>query len=137
MTDPFATIEDIETLWRPLTEAEAARATALLPVVSDTLRQAAKDRHYDLDAMIEDETVYDSVIKSVVVDVIRRQLTQASAQPITQMSQTAGSYTESTSYLTPSFGVLVYDNELNRIGLKKRQRLTMIDAYMGIFEARS
>jgi hypothetical protein len=65
--------------------------------------------------------------------VIRRQLTQASSQPITQLSQTAGPYTESTSYLTPSFGVLIYDNELKRIGLIRKQRLTMIEADLGIF----
>jgi hypothetical protein len=135
--DPFATIEDIELLWRPLSDSETTRAGAMLPVVSDTLRQAAKDKGLNLDDMIEAGDVFINVVKSVVVDVIRRYLTQSDAQPITQMSQSAGGYSESATYLTPSYGILVYDNELARIGIRRKQRITMIEADLGIFDRKS
>ena len=39
MSEPFATVSDIITLWRPLTNDEQTRAAALLPLVSDEIRQ--------------------------------------------------------------------------------------------------
>ena len=47
----FATVDDITSLWRPMTPAETERADALLPVVSDTLREEAKRVGKDLDEM--------------------------------------------------------------------------------------
>ena len=47
----FATIQDIETLWRPLTASEQSRAEAMLPLVSDELRVLAKNAGKDLDQM--------------------------------------------------------------------------------------
>ena len=55
MTESYATIEDLQTLWRPLTEAEEARAELLLPAVSDLLRQYAKNAGQDLDDRIAQE----------------------------------------------------------------------------------
>ena len=48
----FATIQDIETLWRPLTASEQSRAEAMLPLVSDELRVLAKNAGKDLDQFI-------------------------------------------------------------------------------------
>ena len=45
----FASIDDIIELWRPLTNEEITRATALLPVISDTLRVEADKAGVDLD----------------------------------------------------------------------------------------
>ena len=39
---PFATVQDIADLWRPLTNEEINRAEKLLEVVSDSLRVEAK-----------------------------------------------------------------------------------------------
>ena len=50
MSQPFATVEDIQTLWRPLSSSEQSRAAALLPLVSDELRVLARDVNVDLDA---------------------------------------------------------------------------------------
>ena len=48
----FATIEDITTLFRPLTVAETERAQALLPIVSDSLRVEAQKVGKNLDEMV-------------------------------------------------------------------------------------
>ena len=43
MNEPFATVEDIEKLYRPLTAAEQSRAEALLPLISDEIRVLGKE----------------------------------------------------------------------------------------------
>lgn len=126
----FATTEDIVNLWRALTETEAARATYLLDVASDTLRQQAKERGYDLDQMIEDGDVYESVVKDVTIAAVTRILrSSTTAEPMTQFSQAALGYSISGTYLNPQGGIFFYDNELARLGLKKKQRLGRIELY--------
>lgn len=48
----FATVEDIQTLKRPLTASEQERAEALLPVVSSLIRFEAKKTGRDFDEMV-------------------------------------------------------------------------------------
>ena len=40
--EPFASVDDVINLWRKLTQDEIKRADALLPVISDSLREEAK-----------------------------------------------------------------------------------------------
>ena len=51
----FATIDDLQELWRPFKNIdEANRAESLLEVVSDSLREEAKRVGKDLDKMVEE-----------------------------------------------------------------------------------
>ena len=125
----FATIEDINNLWRPLTQEETARAEALLTVVSDALRLEAEKVGKDLDLMIEEKPTYSSVLKSVVVDIVARTLmTSTSGDPMIQEAQSALGYSWSGTYLVPGGGLFIKDAELKRLGLK-RQRYGVIDYY--------
>ena len=82
----FATIEDIISLFRELNKEEIKRATALLPVVSDSLRVEAKKVGKDLDKLAEDNS-FSNVLKSVVVDIISRTLlTSTENEPMVQTS---------------------------------------------------
>ncbi len=124
----FATIEDITKLWRPLTTEEIERAEALLPVVSDNLREEARKVGKDLDEMAEDET-YANVLKSVVVDIISRTLlTSTESEPMIQTSESALGYSWSGTYLVPGGGLFIKRTELARLGLR-RQRYGVIDFY--------
>ena len=126
----FAVTDDIVIMWRALTEAERERAEVLLEVSSDTLRQIAKDRGYDLDQMIEDGKVYATVVKDVVIAAVTRVLrSSTTSEPITQFSQSALGYSISGTYLNPQGGIFFFDNELQRIGLNKKQRLGRIELY--------
>ena len=51
----FAKIEDVEKLWRSLTEDEKERAKNLLPIVEDSLRMEADKVGKNLDRMIEEK----------------------------------------------------------------------------------
>lgn len=125
----FATVEDLETLWRSLKFDERKRAEALLKIVSDSLREEAKKVSKDLDKMVLDSQSYQSVVKSVTVDVVARTLmTSTDQEPMTQMSESAMGYSFSGSYLVPGGGLFIKESELKRLGFKK-QRYGVIDLY--------
>lgn len=118
----FATIDDVIALWRPITPEEVDRATALLPVISDSLRYEAKKVGKNLDTMIEESAELASVAKSVTVDVVARTLnTSTTAEPMSQMSQSALGYSVSGTYLVPGGGLFIKKSELARLGLRRQQ----------------
>lgn len=124
----FATVDDLELLWRPLEEEERERASALLKVVSDSLRVEAKKVGKDLDAMATDEA-FQTVVRSVVVDVVARTLmTSTNQEPMVQSSESAMGYSWSGSYLVPGGGLFIKNSELSRLGLKK-QRYGVMNFY--------
>lgn len=119
----FATINDIISLWRALTPEEITRATALLPIVSDSLREEAKKVGEDLDAKAEESATFSSVLKSVTVDVVARTLmTSTEGEPLAQESQSALGYSWSGTYLVPGGCLFIKDKELARLGLKQQRR---------------
>lgn len=123
----YATVEDINKLFRQLSMQEEERSNALIPIVEDLLRQEAKKVGKDLDKMIEDEEIYPNTIKSVIVDVISRVLmTSTNKEPMTQYSQSALGYSVSGTFLSPGGGIFIKKSELSRLGLKK-QKIGTID----------
>ena len=129
MAEPFATVADITALWRPLSEAEKERAEALLPVVSDSLRQEAIKVGKDLGQMLADGEVLENVLRSVVVDVVARTLmTSTDSEPMTQFSESALGYSASGTFLVPGGGLFIKSSELARLGLK-RQKYGVIDLW--------
>lgn len=125
----FATIEDLELLWRPLKELEKTRACALLETVSDSLRVEAQKVGKELDIMVTGSVSYASVVKSVIVDIVARTLmTSTDQEPMTQTTESALGYSWSGSYLVPGGGLFIKNSELSRLGLR-RQRFGVIDFY--------
>ena len=123
-SEAFATVEDIQTLWRPLTADEQTRAAALLPLVSDALRNEATKVGKDLDAMVAGSTTYESVVKLVTVDVVARVLRQTTTgDAMTQESQAAGGYSWSGTYAVPGGGIAnaILYSDLKRLGLLNQQ----------------
>ena len=125
----FASIEDIEALWRPLSQEETKRAEALLPVISDSLRFEAEKVGKDLDSMISEDKALANVAKSVTVDIAARTLmTSTDTEPMTQMSQSALGYSVSGTFLVPGGGLFIKKSELTRLGLR-RQKYGVIEFY--------
>jgi hypothetical protein len=119
----YATVQDVATLWRPLTTDETTRVEALIPIVCDSLRYEAEKVGKDLDQMVEDNPTLASVAKSVTVDVVARTLmTSTDQEPATQFSQAALGYSVSGTYLVPGGGLFIKKSELARLGLKRQQR---------------
>lgn len=129
MGKSFATVQDITDLFRALTPEENQKATALLPIVSDSIRQEAKKIGKDIDGMIENGELFENVLKSVTVDVVARALmTSTNSEPMSQVSQSALGYSVSGTYLVPGGGLFIKRSELARLGLK-RQKYGVINLY--------
>lgn len=125
----YATVDDVTALWRPMTTEEQGRAAALLETVSASLRIEAKKVNKDLDFMVKEDPDLAAVAKSVTVDVVARTLmTSTDQEPMTQMSQSAGGYSASGTFLVPGGGLFIKKSELARLGLR-RQRYGGIDPY--------
>jgi len=125
--NPFATIEDVEELWRTLNNEEITRAESLLGIVSNSLRMEAEKVGKDLDEMISKNINLKDVAKSVTVDVVARTLmTSTNSEPMVHTSQSALGYSFSGTYLVPGGGLFIKNSELARLGLK-RQKIGVID----------
>lgn len=125
----YASISDVTTLFRVLTPEETERAEALIPVVCSSLRTEAAKVGKDLDAMVTADADLANVAKSVTVDIVARALnTSTTAEPMSQMSQSALGYTVSGTYLVPGGGLFIKKAELARLGLK-RQRYGVIELW--------
>lgn len=131
MANNLASVNDVNRLWKPLSNAEQEQVEALLPVVSDSLRQEAKRVGKDLDKMIAKGEILPNVVKSVVVDIISRYLDQLSsdnASTLSQESQSALGYSWSGTYVNTGGGMSILKKDLKRLGLT-RQRFGMVDLY--------
>lgn len=127
--EDFATIDDIIQLFRALTTEEESRAHALLPIVSDSLRQEAIKYGVDLDLKRNQSVSFTNVLKSVTVDVVARTLmTSTSQEPMLQTSESALGYSFSGTFLNPGGGLFIKKSELSRLGLR-RQRYGVIEIY--------
>lgn len=127
----YATINDVTAMWRKMTDEEQARAERLLRVVSDCLRAEAAKVGKDLDLMIDEIDGLDAVARSVTVDVVARTLmTSTSQEPMTQLTQSAGGYSASGTFLVPGGGLFIKKSELARLGLR-RQRYGVMEFYGG------
>ena len=125
----FATLDDLQKMWRNLQPAERERAEALLDTVSDMLREEAYQYGRDLDNMILERESFRSVVKSVTVDVVSRALmTSTNQEPMTQFAQSAMGYSVSGSYLIPGGGIFIKESEKKRLKLTT-QRFGVIEPY--------
>lgn len=127
--EPFASVDDLEILWRKIEIHELCRSEELLRTVSHVLRVEAKKVKKDLDLLVKQDESYSHLVKSVVVDIVARTLmTSTNQEPMTQYSESALGYSVSGSFLVPGGGLFIKDSELKRLGLKK-QRYGVIDFY--------
>ena len=126
----FATIQDVITLFRPLTPEETNRATALLDAVSARLRQEAHNVSRDLDQMIAADTsgALAEVAKSVTVDIVARTLmtpTSGELGGLSQYSQSGQGYTFSGTFVSGGGGIFIKKTELEILGLKRPRYFTL------------
>ena len=132
--ESFATLADVMALTgKTYSQTDQARISALLPLISDTLRMEAAKTGRSIDKMVEDDTTgaYGSTVKLVTVDIIVRILRQSwDGEPMSQESQSALGYNWSGTYAIPGGGIAaaIMRNDLKRLGLKQ-QRIRGIELY--------
>ena len=132
MGTTYATVNDIQELFRPLTAAEQDKATSLLPIASAKLRIEAGKYGADIDRMINDNTDYALAVKEVVCKAVVRSLDSSAqssaASVVSQESQSALGYTASMTYLNAGQSLYFLRNELKDLGIA-RQRYGTIEFY--------
>lgn len=131
MAEPYATITDVQTLFRALTVDEQTRVNALLPIVSNELRYRATLVGRDLDLMIMDNPWLEDVAKEVTVSAVSRILRQStSGEAMAQESQAGLGYSWSGTYAVPGGGIgnAILPSDLKRLGLK-RPRIGIYDPF--------
>lgn len=130
----FVTVAEAEALFRPLTTEERERSEALLPLISDALRFEAQKVGQNLDEMIVENPSLGSTVKLVTVDVLSRVLRQSTTgELMSQETESANGFQWSGTYAIPGGGIsnAIMNNDLKRLGIKKRMRMGVIDLWDG------
>lgn len=119
----YATVNDVIALWRALTADEQAKAANILEMVSAEIRKKAEAVGKNFDAMIADDDDLALIAKSVCVDVVKRYINDNTVDypSMSQMSQSAGGYSVSGTFLVPGGGLFLKKSELARLGLRAQR----------------
>lgn len=111
----FATVDDLIERWRPLGPTEAKRAGALIKdasaLIVSQMRQAGRD--------ITDPDLADA-LKAVTVAVVKRAMIADDGVAATQVSQTAGPYTQAFTYQNPAGDLYLTRTEKGMLGLNRQ-----------------
>ncbi len=124
----YKTIEGVS-----YTEEQDARATQLLDMVSNLIRNEGKKVGVDVDVKAMMDEAYESVVKLVTCDVVARAMRQSTTgDPLSQESQSGLSYTWSGTYAIPGGGVAMslMNNERKLLGFR-RQRYGVMEIWDG------
>lgn len=113
MADTFATVADLEAGWRTLTASEQNRAETLLGRASTILSSA-------VDVVAGDETQAE-LLMSICCSMVQRAMSVGDAFGVTQQTQTAGSFSHSTSYANPTGDLYLTKQERQLLGIGGRQ----------------
>lgn len=105
-TTVFATVDDVATRWRALSESETTRCTALLSDASDLIRTSCPNW----------QTASETSLRRVTCAAVIRALQSGDMTGITQSSQTAGPFTQSWSYSNPSGDLYLTKAEKKTLG---------------------
>lgn len=123
----FATVEELQAYWKPLTETEQDRATLMLDMASDRLRLMGENIGINLDDKVAASEPYATTIRWVVMEATKRAMnTPVDQPPVDEFSQTAGPYSENYKYSNPSGDLWFKKSELSSLGLHGNQKLTSI-----------
>lgn len=127
MSKNYATVDDVITLGRPITEAERSKTEALIATVSAYIRERAKLLGKDFDAMLKDEQSGETdedlelLAKEVVVRAVLRALNASTTdEAATQITESAGGYSQTLSPLVPGGGVFIRKSEWKSLGLSRQ-----------------
>lgn len=113
----YATLADLQTIWRPLNIEEQVAAEQLLADASAKVRNRAKGRRKDFDAMVEADADLASVAKSIVCKTVMNAMKMTEAIPASQFSESAGGYTVSGTFYAPGGGLQISKADWKELGL--------------------
>ena len=120
MATPLATYDDVESRWRPLSEAEFPKVEILIGDASALLRAEFPG----IDSTITSGGLEAAVVASVVAQMVKRAML-APADGIQSDSSTTGPYSHSQQYANPMGNVFLTASERTLI-LGRRPRAASV-----------
>ena len=119
----FATLAELEALTGVrYTDDDLTRAEVMLPLVSDLIRVEGHKCGVDVDARIETDSAYESVVKMITCDVVSRAMRQSkTGDPLSQESQSGFGSSGCGQYAIHSGGVAMslINNECKMLGFTR------------------
>lgn len=116
----YAEISDLEAGWREMDPDEVSQAETLLSRASLFLDGIVDQ--YGIDVVDKE-----AALTVVCCDLVQRKLESNSALPITSTTQTAGPFSETTSYSSRRKSWELYPEDLQLLGVRNR-RARIIEA---------
>jgi len=125
----YLTLEEFKQITgMSLTNEQTERVTALIPIACSELNVEASKYGKDMSEFCEDED-YLNLVKEILSTAIARYIsTEASASPMSQVSESALGYSLSGTYLVPGGGLYLTSGEKKRLGLL-RQKYGVLDMW--------
>lgn len=127
--EPFATVDNLQTRWKTLSDIEKSRAEALLMDASVIVLTMCAKHGVEIDSGDELQAMN---LERIVCEMVKRaMLSPVDQAPMTQFSQTAGSYSESGTYANPTGDLYMTSKDKKSLGIG-RQRLFSIQPTGGV-----
>lgn len=108
----FATWQDVQERWRPLTSAEQGVATALLGDVSDMIRA----RFPDVDARIANGSLTAATVKRIAASAVKRAMINSGSEGLESRAQTAGPFSVSDKFANPAGNLYLTSDDIRLLG---------------------
>ena len=113
--DAYATLEDLQSRWRLLSADEQQRATTLLSDAAVKIALACKQSGVAVDAADE---LQSEALKSINCEMVKRaMMSPIDMPPMSSFAQTAGSYSESQTYVNPTGDLYMTLGEKKMLGI--------------------
>ena len=111
----YATLEDLQSRWRLLSADEQQRATTLLSDAAVKIALACKQSGVAIDAVDE---LQSEALKSINCEMVKRaMMSPIDMPPVSSFAQTAGSYSESQTYVNPTGDLYMTLGEKKMLGI--------------------
>lgn len=113
--DAYANLEDLQSRWRLLSADEQQRATTLLSDAAVKVALACKQSGVAIDAA---DSLQSEALKAINCEMVKRaMLSPIDMPPMSSFAQTAGSYSESQTYVNPTGDLYMTLGEKKMLGI--------------------
>lgn len=122
--ESFITYDEFSILFRPLDVNQIVSFELKAQIVSDAIRQEAKNYNFDIDEKIKSKEVYPNVLKEITATVLARWITQPTDFP--SMDSVSDPFDINTTwYNSSNMGIVILKKELKRLGVFRQTMFTL------------
>ena len=121
--ETFATITDLQSRWRALSDIEKTRAETLLMDASVIIATMCAQSSIKIDTADELQAM---TLEAITCEMVKRaMLSPIDQAPMINYSQTAGSYSESGTFVNPTGDLYLTSSEKKRLGIGKQHMFSI------------